>query len=82
MMKYISKRPFITSIFASLLLTSLAWLHAADEPKSLTQPAAPTIAPTESDVHYGDHERQVLDFYKAKSAGRRLCCSTFMVAVG
>ncbi|NUQ62118.1 MAG: alpha/beta hydrolase [Pirellulales bacterium] len=25
------------------------------------------IAPTEADVHYGPHERQVIDFYRAKS---------------
>ncbi|MBM4089989.1 MAG: alpha/beta hydrolase [Planctomycetes bacterium] len=30
------------------------------------QPAAP-IEPTFADVHYGPHERQVLDFYQAKS---------------
>ena len=30
-----------------------------------TRPAAPK--PTLENVHYGDHERQVLDFYQAKS---------------
>lgn len=29
--------------------------------------AVPQILPTCVDIHYGDHERQVLDFYKAKS---------------
>lgn len=36
---------------------------APEKPKA---PALPT--PTEANVHYGDHERQVLDFYKAKPA--------------
>ena len=36
---------------------------APEKPKA---PALPT--PTEANVHYGDHERQVLDFYKAKTA--------------
>jgi len=31
------------------------------------RPAGPPIAPTFADVHYGPHERQVLDFYQAKS---------------
>jgi acetyl esterase/lipase len=45
------------------LLTPLSLLHAADAPKA---PARPE--PTEADVRYGEHERQVLDFYQAKSA--------------
>jgi acetyl esterase/lipase len=46
---------------ATLVLALLGALHglqAQDSP-----PPAPTLA----NVHYGDHERQVLDFYKAKS---------------
>ncbi len=38
----------------------------ATKPKTTKKETA-SIAPTEADVHYGDHERQVLDFYKAKS---------------
>jgi len=34
-------------------------------PKPTPNPALPK--PTLADVHYGDHERQVLDFYKAES---------------
>ena len=49
------------------LLAPLVALHAADTPKPAAQPAAPAISPTEADVRYGDQERQVLDFYKAKS---------------
>ncbi len=60
----------------SLLLASLCLLHspafAADAPKK-TDPAAkpaakapePQRAPTQANVAYGTHERQVLDFYKA-----------------
>lgn len=40
---------------------------ATDTPKPAAPPAKPAIAPTEADVKYGDHERQVLDFYQAKS---------------
>ncbi len=54
-------------LFAALMLAPLVALHAADTPKPPAPPAAPAIMPTEADVHYGDHERQVLDFYKAKS---------------
>jgi len=31
-------------------------------------PLAPPVKPTHADVHYGPHERQVLDFYQAKSS--------------
>jgi len=34
---------------------------------SRKQPAPP-VKPTHADVHYGPHERQVLDFYQAKSS--------------
>jgi acetyl esterase/lipase len=36
-------------------------------PAATKKEAAPSIQPTEVDVRYGDHERQVLDFYRAKS---------------
>jgi acetyl esterase/lipase len=56
-----------------LLLSLLATLFAAtsygqDRPATsapATRPAGPP--PTLANVHYGDHERQVLDFWKAKS---------------
>ena len=65
-----------------LLATSLAVLcgsaFAADTPAkpadakpAEAKPAAPAPslpAPTFANVAYGDHERQVLDFYQAKSA--------------
>ena len=31
------------------------------------KPQGPPIQPTHADVHYGSHERQVIDFYQAKS---------------
>lgn len=41
----------------------------AAKPKSAAKPAAPPQrAPTEANVVYGTHERQVMDFYKAESA--------------
>ena len=61
---------------AALLLAPLAALHAADAPakarakakaskKAAKMPAQ--RAPTLANVPYGDHPRQVLDFYKAES---------------
>ena len=63
----------------SLLLVTLGLLHspafAADAPKkadSTAKPVAkapePQRVPTQANVAYGTHERQVLDFYKAESA--------------
>ena len=40
----------------------------APAPASAAKPAAPQLAPTHANVPYGTHERQVLDFYQAKSA--------------
>ncbi|HTU24836.1 MAG TPA: alpha/beta hydrolase [Pirellulales bacterium] len=54
-------------LFAALSLFAPAAIHAADAPKPPAKPSAPGFPPTEADVHYGDHERQVLDFYRAKS---------------
>lgn len=61
------------SLILAIALTSTthAALHAADgptpaaAPKPVAKPAA--VVPTQADVRYGDHERQVLDFYQAKS---------------
>ncbi len=39
----------------------------AEPAKPAAKPAAPAIAPTQANVAYGTHERQVLDFYQAKS---------------
>ena len=63
-----------------LLVTSIAALcgsaFAADAPAAKPAapaaaktdvPAKPTIEPTFANVAYGTHERQVLDFYQAKS---------------
>lgn len=35
--------------------------------KAKTKPAAPPVPPTAANVPYGDHPRQVLDFYRAES---------------
>ena len=61
---------------AAFALTSHTPLLAAEPTKSPAKPATapPTpaaapvvIPPTAADVRYGEHERQVLDFYQAKS---------------
>ena len=46
-----------------VLLAATGW--AADKPK--VKPSAPATPPTLANVAYGTHERQVLDFYQAKS---------------
>ena len=35
--------------------------------KATARPTGPPVPPTHADVAYGDHPRQVLDFYQAKS---------------
>ena len=52
---------YITIVFALIAVTSS--LFAADETKSLE--------PTQANVSYGPHERNVLDFYKANGDGPR-----------
>ena len=54
------------ALLALLLSIPLAQPRAAEAPKPqpTAQPAA--IAPTEANVHYGEGERQVLDFYQGK----------------
>ena len=46
--------------------------HAADSSKAPSKPKAavktPQPKPTEANVAYGTHERQVLDFYQAQSS--------------
>jgi enterochelin esterase family protein len=72
-------RSLILAIALSLVADTL--LRAADAPKTAAKPngdaatSAPkptakpaAIAPTEADVRYGEHERQVVDFYQAKSS--------------
>ena len=51
-----------------ITLLLAASLHA-QTPAPAVQPApAPKRAPTVANVPYGEHERQVLDFYKADSS--------------
>lgn len=69
-----------TLLCLALLLAPISALHAADAPKAgatpaapakpaaPAQPAAPAVEPTQANVPYGDHERQVLDFYQAKAS--------------
>jgi acetyl esterase/lipase len=57
----------LLNLVVSFLLIIPAVSHAADQAKAPAKSTAAKIAPTEADVRYGDHERQVLDFYRAKS---------------
>ena len=54
----------MTRVLLTLAFAALPAALAAQEPKA-KQPAGPP--PTQANVHYGPHERQVLDFYQAKS---------------
>jgi acetyl esterase/lipase len=67
--------PFLAVTLAGAVASSLL---AADTPAAPATPATPAAKPavtadptlpkpTLENVHYGDHERQVLDFYKAES---------------
>ena len=49
------------------LFVTLPALYAADNSKPASQPIVAVTPPTAADVPYGSHERQVLDFYQAKS---------------
>ena len=53
---------------ALLILLLAASLHAQTPAPAVKPAPAPKRAPTVANVPYGDHERQVLDFYKADSA--------------
>jgi len=44
-----------------------AKMRAKERQQPDRKPSAPPLKPTHADVHYGPHERQVLDFYQAKS---------------
>lgn len=57
-----------TVMLLSILAAAFAAApNAADKPQTSTSAAAAAMSPTEADVHYGDDERQVLDFYRANS---------------
>ena len=51
-----------------LPLLAVSTCCAAESPKPATPTPEPGPAPTLADVRYGEHERQVLDFYRAESA--------------
>ncbi len=54
-------------VLLAALLAPLSTASAADAPKKPAKAVAAALKPTEADVRYGEHERQVLDFYQAKS---------------
>lgn len=63
----------LASVLCAALLPAAALAQAPAQPAKPAAkpkpaaPAAPTIPPTMANVKYGDHERHVLDFWKAKS---------------
>jgi acetyl esterase/lipase len=54
--------------FATPVFSADAPAKTDAKPKAPAKPAEPQRAPTEANVPYGTHERQVLDFYRAESA--------------
>ena len=46
---------------------TLSYPAPAEDKKEKKKQVVPSSPPTEANVKYGDHERQVLDFYKAES---------------
>ncbi|MBL8830205.1 MAG: hypothetical protein JNM18_24725, partial [Planctomycetaceae bacterium] len=54
-------------VLATVLVTCSTVAQAADQAKAPAKTNAPAVAPTAADVRYGEHERQMLDFYQAKS---------------
>ncbi len=65
-----SALPIFLSFAATLGLLGfpVAAQDAAKKPTAPTKPAEPQRAPTQANVAYGTHERQVLDFYKADAS--------------
>jgi len=57
------KMKLMTQLCLTVVLVATGW--AADKPKTKT--SAPATPPPLANVAYGTHERQVLDFYQAKS---------------
>ena len=55
-------------MFPGLALAADAPAKAPAAPTAPAAPAKPQVPPTQANVAYGTHERQVLDFYKAESS--------------
>src|SRR5581483_6767699 len=53
--------------FVSVAADSPDSKAALTEKQKTVKKVEPAIPPTLQNIHYGDHERQVLDFYKAES---------------
>jgi acetyl esterase/lipase len=64
-------RPFLRCAIAGVVLVSVTtvhvWAQDAKQPKKSPAANADVPAPTMADVRYGEHERNVLDFWKADS---------------
>src|SRR5439155_23995200 len=55
------------SLMRRMAFVLALWLVLAGSPSPAQQPKPPRPAPTVANLAYGKHERQVLDFWKAKS---------------
>ena len=73
---WISPRRLGTGFLAAALFGSALGLPASSQTtkdqakpkaKAKAQPTRPPLPPTHGNVPYGDHPRQVLDFYKAET---------------
>ena len=58
---------FTALVFGAACLQTSAQEKKTEVKKEEKKQAAPALAPTKANVPYGTHERQVLDFYQAKS---------------
>ena len=58
---------FTALVFGAACLQTSAQEKKPEVKKEEKKQAAPAFAPTKANVPYGTHERQVLDFYQAKS---------------
>jgi acetyl esterase/lipase len=57
----------MTRFIALTLMMCVSAVAIAQNPKPKAKPKAAGIAPTKENVPYGEHPRQVLDFFQAKS---------------
>ena len=62
----IEKEKIMKKLALLFLVFGLCTVQAQDKKEQKKAPV-PNVPPTEANVPYGKHERQVLDFYKAKS---------------
>lgn len=57
----------IVMLIVAFASSTNSGVQAAEKAVPAEKPVVAATLPTAADVHYGEHERQVLDFYQAKS---------------